>query len=418
MRPWHISFSDSQGGADTAAYRIHRSLVDSGVSSTLAVRERSGNDPTVVQLPGQPSGLRGYLRDHLADWALWTQKSTNGVHRSTNLIDTGNGKWLARSDATVFNLHWVGRDVLSLREIQELPKPLVWTLHDSWPFSGADHHPRDLDDHRFVQGYTRANRLQGDSRFDLDGWIWKRKVTHWSRPFHLVAPSTWMAENARMSSLMGQCPVDVIPNPLGSTAFSPGDQAQGRFRWDLPQDVPLIVFGAADPFNKNKGWDLLESALRRMTTPEVHVAIFGDSAFVPSDVLPFPQHSIGHIADAADLAALYRAADLVVVPSRMESFSQVAAEAQACGTPVVAFAATGLLDVVAHEQTGYLAEAYSVTDLAHGIDLLLTDTTLRQRFSHAAADRAQRLWAPDVIAPQYLRVYERAVDQWSEGRRE
>jgi glycosyltransferase involved in cell wall biosynthesis len=418
MRPWHISFSDSQGGADTAAYRIHRSLLDSGVPSTLAVRESSGLDPSVVHLPGQPSGLRGYLRDHSADWALWTQKSTNGVHRSTNLIDTGNGEWLARTDATVLNLHWVGRDVLSLREIQELPKPLVWTLHDSWPFCGAEHHPRDLADHRFIDGYTRETRLSGDSRFDLDGWIWKQKVKRWSRPFHLVAPSTWMAENTQKSALLGQWPVDVIPNPLGSDAFAPGSQAQGRSRWNLPPDVPLIVFGAADPMHRNKGWDLLQEVFQRVTVPDVHVAIFGDSASVPNQDLPFPHHYIGHIDAAEELADLYRAADVVVIPSRMESFSQVAAEAQACGTPVIAFAATGLLDVVAHQQTGYLAEPYSISDFAQGINLLLADSALRKRFSHAAAERAQRLWTPAVIAPQYLQVYERAVDQWAAERKE
>jgi glycosyltransferase involved in cell wall biosynthesis len=71
--------------------------------------------------------------------------------------------------------------------------------------------------------------------------------------------------------------------------------------------------------------------------------------------LGFPIHYTGYLHDDISLCLYYSAADAVVVPSRQESFSNVCAEAQACGTPVVAFDASALTDIVEHQKSGYLA---------------------------------------------------------------
>jgi glycosyltransferase involved in cell wall biosynthesis len=99
-----------------------------------------------------------------------------------------------------------------------------------------------------------------------------------------------------------------------------------------------------------------------------------------------------------------------VVPSRQENLPQSGTEAQACGCPVVAFNTTGLRDVVEHGQTGYLAEAYSSDDLAKGIKWVLADRERYSRLSAQARQRAVRLWSHEVVAPQYLEVYGRAID--------
>ena len=102
--------------------------------------------------------------------------------------------------------------------------------------------------------------------------------------------------------------------------------------------------------------------------------------------------------------------DVMVVPSRQENLPQTATEAHACGCPVVAFNCAGFLDVVEHKHTGYLAQPYEADDLAQGIRWILEDETRRHRLGDAARQRAVALWRPDVVVPQYVDMYERAID--------
>lgn len=63
----------------------------------------------------------------------------------------------------------------------------------------------------------------------------------------------------------------------------------------------------------------------------------------------------------------------MIVPSRQEAFGQTASEAMACETPALAFAHTGLLDIIDNKINGYLAEPYDTDDLAHGIEWILNN---------------------------------------------
>jgi glycosyltransferase involved in cell wall biosynthesis len=84
----------------------------------------------------------------------------------------------------------------------------------------------------------------------------------------------------------------------------------------------------------------------------------------------------------------------------------VGIEAQACGTPVVAFNACGLPDIVEHKETGYLAKAFDTQDLAEGIRWVLADTGRRARLSSQSRNAAVAKFSYPVVAEQYLRLYE------------
>jgi glycosyltransferase involved in cell wall biosynthesis len=83
--------------------------------------------------------------------------------------------------------------------------------------------------------------------------------------------------------------------------------------------------------------------------------------------------NLGLIKDDNFLAGVYSAADITIVPSRSESFGQVAAESLSCGTPVAAFNTSGLKDIIDHKETGYLADYLDIADLARGVEYLLNN---------------------------------------------
>ena len=101
---------------------------------------------------------------------------------------------------------------------------------------------------------------------------------------------------------------------------------------------------------------------------------------------------------------LYSAADLMVVPSIQESFGLTASESQACGTPVVAFRNSGIIDLVDHEITGHLATPFDDLSMACSIKWVL-ENAKEFKLRKNARERAMRLWNPTKIAELYSNIY-------------
>lgn len=404
MRPLLISHSDSGGGAARAAYRLHIALRGAGIHSAMWVDAKHTNDAAVTQIGGPVRHLRSPLAIRAAN-RLARYDHAGDAMRSHAFIPSGLPGRIRASGADVVNLHWINQETISIAEIGRLSKPVVLTLHDMWAFTGSEHYTGDGADARWRSGYGAAN-----SRIDLARWTWMRKRRHW-RPMHVVAPSAWLAECAKASALMRGWPVRVIPNPLDTKVFCPLDRAGARQALGLAVEDTILLFGAIDGLaDRRKGGDLLFAALARLgPLPGVTVAIFGQTAPKTPPSLPQPVRWLGRIDDDAALAQVYSAADLMIVPSRMENLAQTATEAQACGLPVVAFDVTGMPDAVADGETGLLAAPESPAALGAAIRALVDDRARRGAMGGAARERAVRLWSPGVVARAYADAYAEAM---------
>ncbi len=204
-------------------------------------------------------------------------------------------KLLNRLDTDVTHLHWVAEEMMSISDIGRLRGPFVWTLHDMWPFAGAEHFTEDF---RWRDGYARRNRPADNSGFDINRWIWQRKLKHWRRPMHIVAPSRWLADCARESVIMRDWPVSVIPYAIDTEAWRPIDKTLARKILRLPSEGPLLLFGAMggtrDP---RKGFDLLKGALDRLRgeMPALELVVLGQSPPREIPDLGFPVHFAGQL---------------------------------------------------------------------------------------------------------------------------
>jgi len=431
LRVLAMNHSDTVGGAARAAYRVHNAVRHLGVDSILRVNQKVLEDDTVQGPSGQLGRLLTKFYSGMGQLLIKPLKESNSTYQSIALMPT---RWASRindSQNDVVHMHWINGEMISIADIGRIQKPLVWTLHDMWGISGAEHY---ADDDRARMGYTKENRPSGESGFDLNRWTWLRKAKHWKKPIVITTPSRWMAEKISESALMKDWPVMAIANPINTDTWRPVDQAVAREELGLPLNVPLILFGASggggDP---RKGFDLLLAALPMLKksmdennpqSPGIELVVFGQDA--PKDgsglaKLNIPTHYMGHIHNDHTLQLLYSAADVMVVPSRQETFGQTASEALACGCPVAAFGATGLLDVVEHLACGYLAKPYDPQDLATGIEWLIRSQQEDKnagRLSESNLRLAARKHAIDhfsypVIAKQYIAAYEYAIQMRS-----
>ena len=122
-----------------------------------------------------------------------------------------------------------------------------------------------------------------------------------------------------------------------------------------------------------------------------------------------PVHYLGHLHDDVSLRLAYSAADVMVVPSRLDNLPNTATEAMACGTPVVAFRTGGLPEIVDHGVSGMLAEGFDPEALAQCIaDVLLNPQHLRSMAARAR-EQAEAKWHPARIAALYAEVYSEAL---------
>lgn len=418
MNILHVNQSDTIGGAARAAYRIHRSLVDSGVNSRMRVLQKMSDDASVAGGVGRHSSRMGrWIAHKFAAQARHGFRPANTSLHSPANYSNGLAEEINSATADVIHLHWITGGALTIEEVGRFKAPVVWTLHDMWPFCGAEHYTDDGPESRFRVGYHKSNAPVEERTHDLNRSTWIRKVKNWRRPFHIVCPSHWLAECAKASRLFETWPVTVIPYPIALDVWRPIQKEVARELLGLDPKANVVLMGAfgglADP---RKGGDLALAALRSALADGCKVdqlLIFGQSAAAPHSAtsFPVPTHFLGRIHDDLTMVIAYSAADVMLVPSRQDNLPNTAIEPLACGTPVLGFAIGGMPDLVQHGDTGWLAKPFDIADLAAGISWALSrkdaDRELRQR----CRDSAVAKFSPHQVAMQYMNIYRDACSQ-------
>ncbi|AFY57858.1 glycosyltransferase [Rivularia sp. PCC 7116] len=419
MKVLHLSTHDISGGAARATYRLHRGLQEIGLDSQMLVQEKSSSDKTVIAPKIRLS--QGIAKTKLTFETLplkFYRQRSKGTFFSQWLPDRVVSQ-VANIKPDIINLHWISGAFLQIESIAKFKQPLVWTLHDMWVFTGGCHVARDCQ--RYTQSCGACPQLNSTNNWDLSRWVHKRKTRAWqsltnSNRLTLVAPSNWIAECAKSSSLFKNSGVEVIPHGLNTQKYRPIKQTIAREILGLPQNKRLILFGAIEATSdRNKGFHLLQPALQQLSqsgwNDNTEVVIFGASQPENPPELGFKTHYLGHLYDDSSLATVYSAADVMLVPSLQESFGQTASESLACGTPVVAFNATGLKDIVSHQECGYLAQPYNIDDFARGITWVLEDTQRHEKLSFYAREKAEREFTLELQAKRYSTLFEQCSEQ-------
>ncbi|MBD2777367.1 glycosyltransferase family 4 protein [Iningainema tapete] len=410
MKVLHLSTFDTLGGAARASYRLHQGLQRIGVNSQMLVQKKFSDDRTVIATEPK-SGIKRALaksKPLLEGLPLQLYPKRNTTMFSTEWLPDALAPKIAQLAPDIINLHWVGNGYLHIETLTKLNQPIVWTLLDMWAFTGGCHYSEKCD--RYTDSCGACPQL-GSSNRDLSYNIWQRKAKAWGNlDITVVAPTQWLADCAKASSVFRNVRVEVIPFCLDTKSYKPINRQLARQLLNLPQDKQLVLFGAISATSdERKGFHLLQAALEKLGVSEwqkkVELVVFGASQPEKPINFGFNSHYLGRLYDDISLAIVYSAADVMIVPSIQEAFGQTASEALACGTPVVAFDATGLKDIVEHQHNGYLVKPYEIEDLADGIVWVLQDTERYQKLSQSARLTAEGKFALEMQAHHYQSLY-------------
>lgn len=407
------------GGAGRAAYRIHQGVRSLGVDSRMLLKGGKSNDPNIISLdeivPQNPfykafDWMRNKVKNKIqhASWNHYPERDNVFMSdlRSADIYGV-----LKKLDYDVLHLHWINQRFLPLEELPK-NKPIVWTLHDSWPFCGVCHYFFECKEYQWECGCCPF--LHSDDAKDLSYRIWKKKAEiYQDLDLHIVSPSRWLGDCAKQSSLFRRFPVSVIPNCLDVETFRPLDEKEISPRWrnfqEKKKEKPFVLFGAMNAAtDKIKGFAILLSALKILEqnghANGFELIVFGATESELSMDLKIPIHYVGYVGSIEELVSLYNLASVMVVPSLTENLSCAIMESLSCSTPVVAFNIGGNGDMIEHRNNGYLAKEYDDADLAQGI-LWCIENNQEKELGCTAREKVLKEYCFETVCNKYKDLY-------------
>lgn len=408
MKVVHLSWSDRHGGAARAAFRLNAALnhagIQSGILSAAGYLDSIGQRHSLKTIDRVVT--RGSARIDQVPLAIYRGRG-NVLFSPACAPD----RLVQRSqlhDADLLHLHWINNGFMRIETLPRFNKPLVWTFHDMWPFTGGCHYSDGCNEFRTSCG--ACPQLHSNRARDLSRRVLERKKLAWGNtPFDIVAPSRWLAEVASSSELLRHCAVHVIPNAIDTTVFAPLDKGTARASLGLPPDEKIILFGAlTGDSDKRKGFHFMAPLLAKLAERHdtaIHLAVIGMKVPPDGQAFPFPVTYLGVLDSDDTIVRAYSAVDVLVVPSIEDNLPNSVMEAGSCGVPTVAFRTGGLPDLIEHGESGYLAEPYDIDDLAAGVSLLVGEPQAAARAGTLARQHAITNYSYSVVARQHEKLY-------------
>lgn len=409
-----VNKSDRVGGAAVACRRLQKALIKTGVDVKLLVQEKYDNDQTVeVTGTGFLKKKRNFLLFVLERFYFLFYEASKEIRFAFSPALAGENihKNSLIKNADIVHIHWFNQGFLSLKNLKRLitlNKPIVWTLHDMWAFTGGCHYSGDCEN--YTDNCGNCPFIKNPSEKDLSYKILqKKRAILKDANITFVTCSYWLKGKAKESSLLKDFKVVSIPNPIDRKQFYPMDKQLIRQKLSLPTDKKLILFAAANISDKRKGLSYLLEALELIekynSKPvDLEIVTFGKSDDTVFNDLPFRVHNLGVLSDIEKIARTYNAADLFVLPSLEDNLPNTIMESLACGTPVLAFKTGGIPEMIEHKKNGYLADYKSAEDLKNGLDFILNHLQPNS-LSKNAIEKVQQSYSEDMVAQKYMEVY-------------
>jgi glycosyltransferase involved in cell wall biosynthesis len=417
MKVVFINTSDNSGGAAIACLRLRKAMEEyAAVEGRVLVQEKNTTNTFVETISDtawkkKTTWLR-FVAERLSFLPYERSKEIRFLfNRAIFGADISNHPLV--QEAQIIHLHWVNFGFLStsgLKKLLALGKPVVWTFHDMWPFTGGCHHSGACDHYENECGNCKFLNKPSEHDISHGGWKAKKKA-YLPSHFTAVACSHWLAGHANRSSLLKGSRIESIPNPIDTSLFHVISKKEARLKLGLPVDKELILFAAMRVHAPGKGFIYFVDALNWLSLnhPEwndrLELVVFGQADDTTLAGLPYRAHKLGHLSDVQKIILAYNAASMFVTPSLEENLPNTIMESFACGTPAVGFRVGGIPEMIDHKINGFVSEYKSTESLGAGMQWVLDHNT-EGTLSNQARQKVLDKYSEKVVAEQYYNLYQ------------
>jgi putative colanic acid biosynthesis glycosyltransferase len=273
--------------------------------------------------------------------------------------------------------------------LKSFDKPVVWTLHDCWAFTGHCSYFTYAKCERCKTGCYSCPEKKSYPRsviFDnsKSNYARKKKALTSAKNMTLVTPSQWLAGLVK-ESFLGDYPVQVIPNGIDTEVFKP---TPSDFKKRYGLDGKFLILGVANVWEKRKGFDYFLDLSKYLSDDEIIVLV----GLSDERIKNLPNNIIGikRTNSAKELAEIYTAADVFFNPTLEDNYPTVNLEAQACGTYVITFDSGGTKETIISKESGIAIKPCNAEDIMNLIRVLRSkgrkaanvDSSARSVISH------------------------------------
>ncbi|WP_448524112.1 glycosyltransferase [Pseudothermotoga sp.] len=337
--------------------QIHQALKQRGHQSYLAYgREPAKNCEEAIRIGSNFDVYHHVLLTRLFD--LHGFGSKRATARFVQMI--------GKIDPDIIHLHNVHGYYLNIgvlfKFLKEFGKPVVWTLHDCWPFTGHCAYFVYAKCERWRTGCHSCPEKSSYPKsllLDNSRWNYRKKKELFTGLKHLtiVTPSRWLAGLVK-ESFLSEYPVEVIPNGIDTNVFKP---TPSDFRKKYGIEDKFIILGVANVWDRRKGFEYFLELSKFLSQREVIVLVGVNDRQMKT----LPKNIIGikRTNSPEELAQIYTAADVFLNPTLEDNYPTVNLEAQACGTFVVTFDSGGAAETVISEESGIVLRKKSVEEI-------------------------------------------------------
>lgn len=417
MKVLLINTSDVVGGAAVAANRLLNALNSCGVDAKMLVKDKLSDDDRIVSVNDSVlSRLINkfrFVRERLFIFVANKFQKKNLF--AVSIANTGNdiSSYDIVKDADVIHIHWVNQGFLSLfdvYEIMKLEKPIVWTMHDMWPFTSVCHYAGDCC--KYEIACLKCPMLA--SEWWVDRVYNFKKSIYYYRNLTFVGCSNWIAGLAEKSSLIQNNTIVSVPNAIDTSKFKSNNKLEAKRSLGLNCDKYHILFISQKVTDERKGVAYFIDAMKRIkennpdVADKIEIIMLGKNSEQISALLPFKTYSLGYVSDEQKIIDIYNAVDVYVTPSMQDNLPNTIMEAMACGVPCVGFNIGGIPEMIDHGKTGYIAEPKDIIGLADGVVSILSDGRYDE-YSRNCIEKVTSNYSYSVVAAKYLDVYNNAL---------
>jgi len=374
MKVLFINLKDIEGGAALAAYRLGKGLETFyHTENYFVVKEkRSGDNNIFAAVDKQSESLEKLM--------IFTEFMVDRVFNkfgfqyyyfpfSTRFIL----KKVRELQPDIISLHIIHGGYFKTSLLKKLSRiaPVVWTLHDMWPFVGNAAHTFGDESWKQLKSSKEETKIYPHIGINRGKQLLKRKQRIYKKSrLHLVVPSHWLYNLVKQSPVFENKPIHRIVHGLDLQLFKPKDKASCRRALGIPENAKILMFSSSDDLAKSpwKGGQLLVDILTAIDSKiddRIETLVLGKGQLTTLKHLKnLKLHQMGYINNEKLVTILLCAADLFIYPTRADSLGLVLVESIACGTPCITFDLGGCTDVIQNDVSGYLIAPFNTEKFA------------------------------------------------------
>ena len=260
-------------------------------------------------------------------------------------------------------LNWIGKETISINDLNNINKPIIWISHDMWPSTATEHFLKDP-----FQKYYSEKNISGN--FLKKVAFEKKKIFFKKKNIIIITNSKWMKNFFNNSPLTKKVKTQTIYNPIEGNIWIRKKSKYAKKKLGLDIRKKYILVGAHGGFkNYRKGLDLFIESLEYLQhlNREFEIIILGNDKNKTEIISGFKFNFRKFTSSKYDQVLYHSAANLIASPSRGESIPQFIVETLLCKNPVVSFDIGGMNEIIKHKFNGYLAKPFDKKDFANGM---------------------------------------------------